>query len=329
MRKLIALLVPVFLGTLIWWNGWWDRWQGPTETPGLQAYVEGEYLYLSAPVGGFLTQLKVTRGQRVEAGAPLFSLDTAPDDAALKEAEQRQRAAAARAEDLRQGQRPSELAAIAARLAQTRADLNLTHKQLARHRELARKKMMQQEQIDSDKTAIARNEAKIAELQAQLDTAKLGGREAAIRAAEAESEAAVQSVAKARWSVTQKLQNAPVAGQVTEIFYYLGEWVGASRPVLSLLPPERIKIRFFIPENRLSSVRTGKSVTLACSGCKAGLSARINYIASQPEYTPPLLYNRDNRAKLVFLAEAVPAPDIAAMLHPGQPVTVHLAGTAP
>jgi HlyD family secretion protein len=328
LRKLIGLAIPLLLGGLIWWSGWWPTLAARDTSDSLQGYVEGEFLYLAAPAGGFLSQLQVARGQTVAAGQALFALDPQPEDLVLAEAEQRLQAARAKLEDLRRGQRPSELAAVAAQVVAAQADVEFTRKELKRYQDLLRNNFAQREAVDTAETAVARNQARLEQLQAQLQTAKLGGREFALQAAEAEAEAAAQTVAKARWTLRQKQQTAPAAGQVSDVLHYPGEWVNASQPVVALLPPERVKIRFAIPEARLSSLRLGQAVHFSCDGCRADLTAQISHISPQPEYTPPVLYNRDSRARLVFLAEAVPPPAIAATLHPGQPVEARLSQPA-
>jgi HlyD family secretion protein len=99
-----------------------------------------------------------------------------------------------------------------------------------------------------------------------------------------------------------------------------GEWVEAGGVVLSLLPPENVKVRFFVPEPLLGAMRVGQRVGLRCDGCPDDLSGTVRFIAPEAEYTPPVLYSVESRAKLVFMVEAWPDPGTA--LHPGQPVDV-------
>jgi HlyD family secretion protein len=115
-----------------------------------------------------------------------------------------------------------------------------------------------------------------------------------------------------------------VGGTVTDTLFARGEWVPAGAPVVSLLPPANVKVRFFVPEPRLGGVKVGQKVSLACDGCPAAVAATITYIAPQAEFTPPVIYSKENRAKLVFLVEAKPAAADASKLHPGQPVDVTL-----
>ena len=117
---------------------------------------------------------------------------------------------------------------------------------------------------------------------------------------------------------------APAAGLVENTYFSRGEWVPAGQPVMSLLPPDKIKVRFFVPESLLGSINAGQLVSLTCSGCGTAIKATITFIAAQPEFTPPVIYSKDTRAKLVFYVEAKPSAEQAARLHPGQPVDVAL-----
>src|SRR5690606_15225465 len=102
------------------------------------------------------------------------------------------------------------------------------------------------------------------------------------------------------------------------VFFQRGEWAGANQPVVSLLPDDRIKLRFFVPEQSLAAYRPGRTVRFACDGCAKGLTARIVFVAPRPEFTPPVIFSRETRDRLVYLVEAVPS----VRLNPGQPIDV-------
>jgi HlyD family secretion protein len=157
---------------------------------------------------------------------------------------------------------------------------------------------------------------------------KLAGREDQIDAAARDVAAQRAALDQADWNLAQKSVRATVAGQVTDTLYVTGEWVAAGSPVVSMLPPENIKVRFFVPQTDLGRITIGESVSIACDGCPAPVSARISFIAPQAEYTPPVIYSSDSRAKLVFLIEARASAADSVKLHPGQPVDVRLAGDA-
>ena len=129
---------------------------------------------------------------------------------------------------------------------------------------------------------------------------------------------------KAKWSFDQKQQFAPADAQVQDTLYRAGEWVAAGNPVIVLLPPENLKARFFVPQELLPQIKTGENVNVTFDGATKSYSATVNYISTQAEFTPPVLYNRENRAKLIFMVEAKFSPADAAALRPGQPVDVKL-----
>jgi len=288
----------------------------------LQGYAEGEYLRVASPMAGQLVRLHVARGAAVKTGDPLFALEQENEAAALRQAEEQLRQADAQYRNLLTGKRPEEIEALRAQLAQAEASLTLSESNLTRQEELVRAKFVSKEAADTARSARDRDQARVNELKAQLAAAKLAARPDEIRAARAAAAAARESLAQAEWRLEQKSLRAPRDGQVTDTLYVQGEWVSAGSPVVALLPPENIKVRFFVPEKILGSVKTGQAVSVRCDGCEKPISAQISYISPQAEYTPPVIYSRENRAKLVFLVEARPAPAEAAELHPGQPVEV-------
>jgi len=290
----------------------------------LQGYVEGEYVRVAAPFAGTLVKLDTQRGQRIDAGAPLFALEAENEDAARREAEERVKRAQAQVDDLRKGARPTEIEAVRMQLAQAQVAAAHSEKELARQLDLVSKGFVTQQRADDARAARDRDRGRVAELSAQLETTRAGSRPDEIRAAEAEAAAAGQALKQADWKLRQKTVAATVGGTVTDTLFVQGEWVPAGAPVVSMLPPANVKVRFFIPESRLGAVKVGQKVSLACDGCGAPVPAAVTYIAPQAEFTPPVIYSKDSRAKLVFLAEARPQPADAAKLHPGQPVDVSL-----
>jgi len=137
----------------------------------------------------------------------------------------------------------------------------------------------------------------------------------------AASEAAL---AEAQWRLDQKSARAPATGLVFDTFFRPGEWVASGRPVLSLLPPENAKVRFFVPQAALARLPVGSRVLVHCDGCAAEVPAAVRFVSPEAEFTPPVLFNRENRNRLVFMLEAEPSGDTR-LLHPGQPVDVRLA----
>jgi len=124
------------------------------------------------------------------------------------------------------------------------------------------------------------------------------------------------------WSFLQKRQSAPQAGLVYDTLYRQGEWVAAGKPVVALLPPQNIKVRAFVPETRVGSIHYGDQVRVAVDGVRDPFIGKVSYISPHAEYTPPVIYSKESRDKLVFMVEAVFDPKVSVNLHPGQPVDV-------
>lgn len=287
-----------------------------------QGYAEGEYVRVAAPFAGTLEVLEVKRGARVNAGDSLFTLEQENEAAARREARERLKNAEAHLADLRKGKRPSEIGAVQAQLGQAEAAAQYSKSQLQRAEDLVAQNFVARDRLDEARATHDRDIQRVAELKAQLATARLAARPDEIKAAEHNVEAAKAALAQAEWKLDQKTVKAAVAGLVQDTYFVRGEWVNANQPVVSLLPPQNIKVRFFVPERELGTLKVGQKLVLACDGCPARIPAVVSYISPQAEYTPPVIYSQQERAKLVFLIEARPAPEDAEKLHPGQPLDV-------
>jgi len=235
-----------------------------------QGYVEGEYRYISASYAGVLQQLSVTRGNTVNAGQLLFTLDPQPEMDAQKQAEQQ--------------------------VEQSAAALELTQIELKRQQTLYRKNATDKDSVDKARSDYLQAQANYKSAQAAL--------------------------AQAQWTHQQKTMVAPVTALVFDTYYLPGELVPAGSPVLSLLAPQDIKIIFYVTEPQLSSLQPGQTVQVNCDHCQQTINAKISFISPQAEYTPPVIYSNDTRAKLVYRIEALPALKDAQKMHPGQPVDV-------
>ena len=115
---------------------------------------------------------------------------------------------------------------------------------------------------------------------------------------------------------------SPVSGSVQEIYFRVGEMVQAGRPIVSLLPPENVRVRFFVPQAVLPQVHIGDRISVNCDGCAQGLVARVNFVSAQAEFTPPIIYSQEERARLVFRIEALPERPVD--MRVGQPVSIAL-----
>jgi HlyD family secretion protein len=124
------------------------------------------------------------------------------------------------------------------------------------------------------------------------------------------------------WSFDQKKQDAPQSGLVYDTLFRQGEWVPAGKPVVVLLPPQNVKVRAFVPETIVGSIHYGQTAEVRVDGVKNPFIGKVSYISPRAEYTPPVIYSRETRVKLVFMVEFIFDSQAAANLHPGQPVEV-------
>ena len=284
----------------------------------LTGYVEGEPLYMAAPISGTVRTVNVTRGQEVMAGQALFSVDPAQVRALYDQAAAEAATATAQADDARKGQRPAELAVFEANTAAAEARARDARADLRRIEPLVRQGWYAPTRLDDAKAAADAAEAQARATRRQRDAAELGARGDQIRAADARVAGAQAAVVGAGARLSDLAPVAPGPARVEDVFFHPGEWAPANQPILSLLPDARIKLRFFVPQRDLSAYRIGRRVRFTCDGCAAGLTARIDFVAPRPEFTPPVIYSREARDRLVYLVEARPS----ARLNPGQPVDV-------
>jgi HlyD family secretion protein len=290
------------------------------ETRTLSGYVEAEPLYPAAAASGRITKLNVQRGDRVQAGQVLFEIDSREAKARQSEAEAAAAAAAALAADARTGARPTELGVIEAQLASARTGLAEAERSFTRTRTLVEAEAAPRAQLDAAVAARDAARANVRAFEQQLATARLGARKAQAQAAADQARQAEAALTAARARLTDLAPTAPADGQVEEVYFQAGEWAPANQPVLSLIPDGRIRLRFFIPQDELSHYPPGREVRFSCDGCPDNLKARVSYVSPRPEFTPPVIYSREARERMSFLAEAEIAPGVR--LAPGQPVDV-------
>lgn len=287
-----------------------------------QGYAEAEYVDVATSEPGQLESLGAAKGDAIAAGTPLFALEAAREAAALRQAQEQLAAARAQLQDLRQGKRPPEVDVVRAQLEQARAEATRAAAERERDSAQFASGGIAQAQVDRSQAAADASAARVRELERQLEVAQLPARTDQIAAQEAQAAAAQAAVEQAAWRLGQKTVAAPVAGQVFDVLYQPGEWVAAGRPVVRLLPPGNVKIRFFVPETALGALAIGQALAVRCDGCADGIPAKITYISPEAEYTPPIIYSNETRSKLVFMVEARPLD--GANLHPGQPLEVAL-----
>lgn len=311
-------IMTVAVGLGLWWV-----LRPPSEPVGWQGYVEGDYVKVAPVEAGLLTSVSVARGDVVEAGAPLFTQDETEERAARDQAARQLEQARLQLANLEAAGKQTEISQAQANLADAEAEQVRAQADFRRGQMLLPSRAVSVQSVDLARAQYQSATAKVHALQAALAQMRGPmGRADEIMAQQAAVDGAKAALDMAQWRLDQRRVAAPAAGRIADVLARPGETMGAGQPVVSLLPPENILIRFFVPETALATIHRGDRLTLDCDSCAGGLPATVSFVSPQAEYSPPVIYSEESRAKLVFLIEARPAPDAAKRLNPGQPVDV-------
>ena len=288
----------------------------------LQGYAEGRQLNLAPRSSGILTSLNVKEGDQVEKGSLLFAVDSERAQAQLDEARAASAAAEAQLQNLLKGGRPEEIRAAEETLREADAAYTLAQQTYQRTENLVERGVLSTARLDQDRATLDASRARVIEAQSRLEIIQLPARSDVIDAARREVEARNSSIVGAETELRDRSIIAPVTGRIEIIYRRVGEIAGPTQPVLALLPPDQKRIRFFVPEPILSQIRHGGRVEFSCDNCSADIGGEIVFISDQAEFTPPVIFSENERAKLVYLVEAL--PDSPEQFLNGQPVGVTL-----
>jgi HlyD family secretion protein len=289
-----------------------------------QGYTEGEFVNISSSQSGKLDKLFIKRGAHVTKGTSLFALECESELIALHQASSELAVAQATLGDYKKGSRPQELSVIEAQLSQARANAENAVLHLNRNTPLYHANALSKAEFD-DSVALAKNTgAKVEELRDSLRVAKLAKRIDQITAQEARIKQLRSAVEQAQWKLDEKSLKSRGNALVFDTLYREGEWVNAGGIVVRLLPPENIKIRFFVPQRIAEQLSIGQNVIIGSRADGKKLPAHVTYISTEAEYTPPIIYSNDTKEKLIYMIEAYPDINDAPLFHPGQPVEISL-----
>jgi HlyD family secretion protein len=282
--------------------------------PEFAGYMEADLVLVGSEQGGRVATLAVEEGDKVKQGDPIFTLESSEQEASVAAARARVQEADARLADVRaEIQRPDEIRVLEAALNEAKAMLQVSTNNLERAKALYDKGWTTKAALDDAVAQHDRNEAAVTEAEKRIIAAKLPGRSDMIDAAAANAEAARHALAEAEKNLAKRQVASPADGTVE-----------AGQAVIALLPPRNLKVRFFVAEPVRAKLQIDQTVEVSCDGCPPGLKAKISFISRDAEFTPPVIFSREERQKLVFLVEARPEGEASA-LTAGQPVTVTLA----
>jgi HlyD family secretion protein len=273
-------------------------------------YIEGELALIAPPQPGWITSIEVARGAKIKLGDALFTLDAVRELAARDNAN-----AAIAAANEQASQAASQIAQAQAEEAQVETDIAKNEKELARQQELVRTGATPRRDLETAQAAYDSARAHRTQTVALQTQAAAARRQAQAQAHQAEA-----NLTTAEFNLSERAVHAQIAGDVQDIYFRQGEYANAGAPVVAVLPPANVFVRFFVPEPQVSQLMLGSQVRISCDGCAAGLTGTISFIAAQAEFTPPVIYSTGNRERLVFKAEARVAGGLP--IRPGVPVEV-------
>ncbi|WP_435927118.1 HlyD family secretion protein [Dryocola sp. BD613] len=287
-------------------------------------YSQGDFIYISSSDTEKIERLLVKKGERVIAGQALVEMEKFTAANARQRAEKNYQAEKALLANLESGYRPQELDIIRSQLERARSAANRAQRQLERYRKLYATRVVSAAEWENINDEHAQKSAQVKELTYQLQARQLPARQEEINNQASRVAAAKLQWDQAEWNFQQSTLVAPQDAQVYDILYRRGERPLGGKPIISLLPDDNIKIRFFVPESQLGTLRVGMKALLSCDNCSENILAVINYISPKAEYTPPVIYSTRRREKLLFMVEAVPAVAQAGLIKIGQPFNVEL-----
>jgi HlyD family secretion protein len=296
----------------------------PPAMPVHNGYIEGEYVLMAPREAGRIERMAVVEGQTVKAGDLLFKIDTSEISRQVDAAKARLAQAEAQLADLETGERREELAVLESALAAQEAALADANRVMARQKDLYERRVVSKAALDDATAKRDSAEALTQQARRRIEVAKMPARGRAIDAARQHVESARADVAQMSWRESQFEVKAPADAVVDRVFRREGEMAASDKPALQLLPPGNRKVRFFVNEQERSSFAPGTIVKVSCDGCPDTLEATVSRVASQAEFTPPVIYSVESRDKLVYAVDARPDARSGATLHPGQPVDVRL-----
>lgn len=319
-KKLFLLFIPLGFGLYFLISPMSQKKNKPL----VQGYIEGKFVYVAPAVAGQVEKILVNEGDSVKKGQKLFVLECQREIAARDTAAAQLEHAKEVLENLQKGKRPEEIEAIKASIEQAKAALHRSDLFLKRQKILIKTHAISQQSYDDATTAYESAKARVEELEANLKVANLPAREDEIHAAKANIQANEANLRQQQWVLDQKTVLSPVTGVVQEKVSQEGDWATSGASVLTLLPLDTMKIRFFVPQSIISKLTVQTKIKIYLDEVSKPIDGTITFISTEAQYNPPMIYSREMRSKFVYLVEANPETQNRLHLHPGQPVDVEL-----
>lgn len=289
-----------------------------------QGYMTADLVYAASPVSGRLEDLPVERGSQVKKDDILFVLEEYPENYAVDEAQSAVEQVQSTLQDMNKGARPEDIQVLEDAVQQAQAQADLAKLDVTRIDDVYSNRFVSASAHDQAVYRQRQADAALREATDRVAQSRLAARPDQMDATKSLKSSKEAAAKKAQWMVDQKTQRSRYNASVYDVLYHPGEWVPAGQPVVALLVPKLLRARFFVTTDVAAQLKMGQTVLISQPGDATRHEAAVNYVSSKPEYTPPVIFSRDNSQKQVFRVEATPKNHVV-LFHPGLPVEVRLA----
>ncbi len=289
----------------------------------LPGYIEGRFTYIAPTQAGIVTEIKVSPGDKVKEHQALLQQDPMPEQENVLAKKHKLESAQAKLQDLEKARRPAEIKALEAAVDQAKADLVYAQAEYNRSQQLIKRHAVSKDQLQREHSTVQKLQARIVELNAQLDLGKLPAREDQIKSAQKDVNAAQNNLKSAEWALEQKIIKSQKPGKIIDIYVRLGDYLAPGSPAVQFLIQDQVFVKVYIPQEKINALQIGSKILFKLDGDTQWRSAKITYISPIAEYTPPVLYTKSSRQKFVYLVRAIP-DDSPLSFHPGQPLDVKI-----
>ncbi|BCE03158.1 HlyD family secretion protein [Marinicellulosiphila megalodicopiae] len=287
----------------------------------LIGYIEADYRYVNSQQAGLIVKQNVKAGDVVSEGDVVFELDKTLINLQIKEVQARINQAQALVKDSQQGLRDDEIDSLKAQLNESQTIVDLKQKELTRTQNLLKQGLISKSIGDVASSEFETAQARVNTIQAKIRAANLPARDGVTQSALANQSAIEQQLAQLNWQLSQRDIVAHFSGKIFDVYYEKGEHIFARQPLIAIVPNNELSVKFFVEEPLLSQMKLGKKVFVHADGIAKPIEASISYIATKAQFTPPVIYSKDSREKMVFKLEAIiSSPDMSLPL--GLPVDV-------
>ena len=226
-------------------------------------------------VDGQLISIAVEKGARVHAGDVLAKLSAVELTAQADQARAALASATANRNNVYAGVRREQVDSLKAEIAKANARLEYVQAQLKRTSTLASQNFESQQALDQAENDAASARADVAKAQANYDAAVAGPTREERAIADAQVLAASAAVAVLERRLEKTILHAPADGVVSVIAAEVGENIRAGQSILMVEASGKQWLSFNVREDHLSGLSVGETVGVARNGADGAVKSVV------------------------------------------------------